>query len=502
MIPILIFILATILQIIFLNPIKLSDQMEYYEAGITFPNYERIPDIGNLRIGLVVPVALSYRIFGYSELSYYVFPIVCLSLLVLLTYYLGQIAFDTRVGIFAALAVLAMPGYLFESGNLLPDIPATMSIMTAFYLFFWSAKNGSKDESKLSKRNLIHFLMGVFSGWAYLMKEYFIMFAFVLLFFFLLQKKKKAHYLYFLAGLGLMVGLEFLFGLIKYGNPFMRFMAANPRETWGYIERDAARILLFMPRMLVNNGSLVHLLLGIIGFIFLIVRTVKKDFKSGFFLLWIVTVYGFFTFFGLLPIILNWQDKVLIRPNIFRYWSMIFPAIFISGFAALFKLVDWLGGKFAARKWLKPALLALILVGILLTMAAGFRTASQNEELLWFGSDHYLELRDFLANMEEIKGGIWVVKHLRIAYDRILPIYLNDIFGRSIWDGEINYLNIDRNFLKEYEIERGYVIVDRDFTPEYHVMPDYLANPPDAWVKVFESENGKIQLYCVNCAEG
>ena len=85
---------------------------------------------------------------------------------------------------------------------------------------------------------------------------------------------------------------------------------------------------------------------------------------------------------------------------------------------------------------------------------------------------------------------------------RSCPLYLNNFYGKPIWEGEINYLNIDRNFLKEYEIKKGYVIVDTGFLPEYNVMPDYLVNPPEAWEKIFESENGRIQLYCVNCNGG
>jgi hypothetical protein len=64
---ILIAILALAVQLFFLNPPILSDQMEYYVTALRLPRLPSNPNIGSMRIGLELPVAFLYRIFAVPK---------------------------------------------------------------------------------------------------------------------------------------------------------------------------------------------------------------------------------------------------------------------------------------------------------------------------------------------------------------------------------------------------------------------------------------------------
>jgi hypothetical protein len=94
---------------------------------------------------------------------------------------------------------------------------------------------------------------------------------------------------------------------------------------------------------------------------------------------------------------------------------------------------------------------------------------------------------------------IWINRDNFIAYDRILPIYAHDFFGRKIWDGQYKYLNYGNEYIPSENITYGKVIIDRErFDPAFRGLPEYLSNIPDNWRLVFESTNKKIAIYEVH----
>ena len=96
---------------------------------------------------------------------------------------------------------------------------------------------------------------------------------------------------------------------------------------------------------------------------------------------------------------------------------------------------------------------------------------------------------------------IWINRDNFIAYDRILPIYAHDFFGRKIWEGQYKYLNFGNEYISPEEITYGKVIIDRErFDPAFRGLPEYLSKIPDNWKLDFESTNHKIAIYQVQLA--
>ena len=328
-------IFAICIQLYFLNPPVLSDQLEYFITASKFPTLPAQPNIGSIRIGLIIPVSLLIRIFGYSEAAYYVFPLFSVMILAISIYWIGKTHFSIRAGFFSALAVLMIPILLDESGHLLPDVPATAFSTAAFAVLLNQFNHFTKTKSPNQKHFQWQFLLaGLLFGWSYLIKEYIAIVFFLIPALFLMFKIPWRYMWLVAAGMAMMFAFESVMGLIYYQNPLVRFLAANPRETTGIIFRDIGMIIGFLFIHLSKDGGIGFLILITGGLLFGIISSIQGDKRFIFLLSWFFLIYLLFTATGLLPVIFNWDDSVLLRLNKSRYWIPIIPPLIIGGIAS------------------------------------------------------------------------------------------------------------------------------------------------------------------------
>jgi len=496
----LILFFSFLIQILFLTPPILSDPMEYYFTAINFPHLSEFPNHWTMRIGLILPVAVLFRIFGHAEITYYSFPLVSMAILAIGVYFIGSRLFNRRVGFFSALWLITIPNLILESGHLLPDIPATACIVVGFAMLisfkdFQVNKDPQANERKL---NWFFFIVGAVFGWSYLIKEYYVIFILLIPLAFWANKIPYRKLIPVVAGISLMFGIEVLFGLIYYDNPFVRLLAANPRETAGFIERDARKIIKYFYILLERNRGEGTLILTGIAIFDLIIHAIKKNKHHIFLLSWVLLIYCFFTFIGLLPIILSWEDMVLLRLHKFRYWILILPPLMIGGVAAVENCLLLIFHEIKIKSYLlNPFINIFLLVTLSLSCLWGISSIKKDPNLYLNGADYYQELRDYLANNNNPDDVIWINRGSFRAFDRILP-NTHSFWGRKIWDGTFEYLNTNGVYLPVEKITFGNVIVDRYFfNPERYRIPDYLSAPPENWKLVFESENQRIAIYSI-----
>lgn len=490
-------IFTLVVQLIFLNPPILSDQMEYYMTALRFPHMPFRPNIGSMRIGLILPVAVLYRIFGSAEVTYYAFPLMSSILLTISVYLIGKGLISRRVGILAALWLVFIPNLIQDAGHLLPDIPASAFASAAFALLITSSKRARPAERFPS--GIILFAAGLLFGWSYLIKEYLaILFFLIPLLFWVLEIPYRL-LLPVALGMLLMFGLEVAFGLVYYQNPLLRFLAAAPRETEGEVQKEVGRIVSFFGLLLVKSGGEGSLAIMLLGFINALRQSLRKEKAYLFLLLWAALIYILFTLAGLLPVIFNWEGTTLLRLHKFRYWIPILPPLVILGTAWLEGVFRLLSEKIirtdcAQRVWLG----GLISATLLLISWRGVLTIRDDPDFIRSGKDHYHELRAFLKENDKDIDLIWIDRDNKRAFERVLPIYEKGVFGQQLWHGSHKYINTDDLYLRAAEIDQGYIIIDRDFmVPRTYGVPQYLAAPPENWKLVFESENSKLALYQV-----
>lgn len=498
---IILFILTIGVQLFFLNPPILSDQMEYYFTAVRFPRLPSNPNIGSMRIGLELPVAVLYRIFGSSEIAYYALPLMSFALLSISIYLIGRSLFSRRVGFFSAVWVLFIPNLLLESGHLLPDVPATACSAAGFAILLTAFGDRQQKRDFSSRRSICLFLLaGFFFGWSYLIKEYLaILFLLIPLLFWILEIP-ILKMIPVAAAMLFMYGLEILVGIVYYQNPFIRFLAANPRETEGEIQREVSRIIGYFGRLLIKTGGTGILAGMFAGLANITIGSLKKDKRTIFLLSWILLIYGLFTFTGLLPVILNWDNIVLMRLHKFRYWIPILPPLVIAGVLVFDKTFSILAKHLKLLKQYEKVFIPLAITALLVVISMpGITTIWNDSDFIKNGYDHYHELRQYLKENDNPEDIIWIDRDNKRAFERILPMYVRNPFGGLIWHGNFKYINTESLYLRAEEIDIGYVIVDRDFmVPAVHGVPDYLYDPPANWKLVFESKNQKIALFSVN----
>ena len=490
--------ISILIQLYFLNPPILSDQLEYFQYASSFFQKPLPANHRALRLGLVIPTAVLIQVFDYSEFAYYALPVIGMAALIAGTFIFTLRMFSRRTAFFASLFMLVMPGLLLESGHLLPDVPSVGFSMLAIGLVA-SSDYGQKRNN--SWWNFTLFLSGVLLGWSYLIREYMLLVlpvSFLVIWLKQIPHKKAVS---LVIGLLAVLLVEFLYGSIFYGNPFIRFISAEPRPTAGNIERNVTKIfsLLFILLDRYKAESYIFLMVTAVLSPTLAVEEGKKSVFV--LLIWLVSGYALLTTAALLPVIFNWTDRTLIRLHLFRYWLLILPPLVIAGLVGIEGLVFRIVNKISSKNKLREKAIVISLsVFWIFTAFQSFQYLTGFYKFIRYGSDQYLEFRDFLRGTSEEWDQIWLTSSGNRAGTADIPMYTKTSFGRDIWAGKIRHLNTpEGDFIDQEKIISGLVVINRYFlNPDRSDIPEYIASPPSNWKLVFLSENKELVAYSVD----
>lgn len=163
-----ILILALFLRLFYFFGVMRGDDLAYsYYAYYTSQGAGEIIALlpGADRIGLYFPVALLYRVFGYSEFVSVTFPLLSSIATVFFVYKITQIIANKRAGLLAALLWSVFPLDVFLSTQLLPDGPSAMATSGTILFFLFAMR-----EKGVTRRLACIAVSAVFGGWAYLIK--------------------------------------------------------------------------------------------------------------------------------------------------------------------------------------------------------------------------------------------------------------------------------------------------------------------------------------------
>lgn len=158
---------ALVLRVFFFVGIGFNDDSYYLEhaekiyKGLEFSPHKYIWDV---RIGVYLPVVVSWKIFGISEFSTSL-PFVLYSLgIVIVTYFLGKVLFNDRVGLTASFLISFFPLDVIYATQVGPDVPFQLFSALAVVSFFCYCRLGRRYK-------LYAWLTGAWLGIAYLFKE-------------------------------------------------------------------------------------------------------------------------------------------------------------------------------------------------------------------------------------------------------------------------------------------------------------------------------------------
>ena len=133
----LIVVAAAGLRLLFFSGIIFYDDYHYVTRAQILSQGQLVPptDIFGTRLGVVVPAAVAYRLFGVSKLTTAAYPFVCSLLGVIAVYVFGRRLFGTRTGLLAAALLAVFPMDVLYASTLFATVPVTLLVGVSLGLF-------------------------------------------------------------------------------------------------------------------------------------------------------------------------------------------------------------------------------------------------------------------------------------------------------------------------------------------------------------------------------
>jgi hypothetical protein len=493
-----------VLQSAFVRLPTLSDQLHYFVDAATLPHISEPPH-QTLRIGLTIPVWAMIKVFNYSEAAYYAVPYLSAVGLITATYWLGRLLDTRATAVIAGILVFANPIVLDDSSQLLPDIPAAALFTGGITLLIWQWQRTGNLRRLDRADRLVLIAVGVLLGWSYLIREFIVLWFPVALLVAWVLQLPRSWWRLVAVGTAAMFTFELLWGLVFFGSPFARIIAAlnqPPSQPWRVVERDELisagqipdthlEMLTAMPTHLVASdvGWIMAALAGVLLAGALLLRSPRLRLLA----LWVVV--PMVAMLAVIQIAWLFDDRIL-RAEKLRYWVPIIPPLVVGGVATAMTL--------GRRALGERGRLAGIVVAGAVALSSVAMTGAELDRKPGFtrtGRAEFLEFREWAASSGQTCGVIWTDDDHWRASSRWVPMYLRSYWGRPIWDGDLKYLNEGDQWVDVEDLETGALIRARTSLERRNLeeqdVPSYLQNPPTSWQTLARTERDRVRVVAV-----
>jgi hypothetical protein len=472
------------------------DSAKYFDTAVDFPN---VPvDLWTLRIGLIAPVRVAVLAFGPSEAALYTVPIAAGLLLSAAVYGTMLLLFrDRALAAVAALVTVLSPVYLFYSSHIYPDTLAAATFTGGlFFLVLAAVRTDGGDRGWLPPVAVV--CAGLLFGWTYLIREFspFLLPAVAAA---LVLLRYSVRRILLLAGVALATaGLELVYGLVRYGDPFIHARRLFGRSESGF-GRGEARMehiqsqldnaldtMIVFPRLLLSwrSGWLYLLLM----FVFFVALVLLRDRRLWMFGAWFLSFWAIMVIIGLGKLE---SGRWILNVTNVRYWYPVLPALVMGSLGGLWLLV---------RKW-HPSLRGVALapaVGLTLGLAtvapglAEFKDCADRKTEANDPAGRWSEVRTWFATpAAEHFDAVWT----DATTQRLLPVYVAATFGKRVWHGEVETFPGARAHIPAADLSRALIFLQRDrFLTEVRRPLRRLEELRWHWSPVFVSSDGLMVL--------
>ncbi len=231
---IIIILFALLIRIVFLVGYNLSDDLGYAEtAGIIISGKEYVSTtttfylVSNMRLLMVYPIALSFKIFGVNDYSLVIYPLLCSIGGIFITYKLGEMLFNKETGILASLLLSFYPMDVIYATWAMPDVPIAFFMASATYFFLKAEKLRENEKYSIkginiNKRGVLLVVTGLIIGVSYLIRVSGLMILLVIITYILyrtwITKRIKLDYCWILTGILIIIFLEACFYYTQLGS--------------------------------------------------------------------------------------------------------------------------------------------------------------------------------------------------------------------------------------------------------------------------------------------
>jgi 4-amino-4-deoxy-L-arabinose transferase-like glycosyltransferase len=329
-----------------------DDDMGYanYARQISEGTYQLEPHHFALRYGVIVPVGVFYRLFGLSEWTTVILPLICSSLAAVFAALLAG-RLSGLVGAWVAgLLMATSPVEVRYASVLLPE-PVLQAVLLAGALLFLFAE----------RRNsiILGLAAGIFFGLAYLTKEPGAFVAVAFFAFALLRRQWRVAFS-LAAGVAPVLAGELAWYWSQSGDLLFRLhamadhnrtpMAVDANELLSYRLLKAYPRMMLIPNIHFGLHSLIPLGLAAVA---LLRRTFSKE-------VWLLLLWAILPFlylnFGTTSFSHYW-----VLPVAPRYIALVYPPLFVL---TAIVLSGWACNGATQRRWVSMTVVVMSIVGI------------------------------------------------------------------------------------------------------------------------------------------
>ena len=328
----LLLLLAAFLRISLSSGIEGSDDVGYIiEAHRIFSGIYEVPTyIANLRIGTILPIALTFKLFGMNSYTIFMWPLIASLSNIVVIYMITFQLFDRRTALFAALCGIFFPLDIHMGGRAMTETSLAL-MLSLSVLFYLLAFKGETQHKKV----MFYLLSGFFVGLGALNKHPAIMILFFFTVHSILNKSSALNFLYILLGGFVVFVFENIYLYFISGDPLFLYHMFS--EVIG-INRQAKLIhgnqpLMYYPYYMLISlqhvGLYFYLALSGLLYFFLKKKKDKRDVTgTKFLLIWGLSLVGIMTF---IPISIS---PLIFIPKQTNYMMMFcVPFIIFSGYS-------------------------------------------------------------------------------------------------------------------------------------------------------------------------
>ena len=163
---------------------------------------------------VILPITLSFMLFGLNDFSAALFPLLCSLGSIVLIFYIGKNLFNEKAGLIAAFLLSIFPLNVIYATRILPEASLTFFMALSAFMFILGEKR-EMDKGLLSLKNLYFTLSGVFLGIGYLTKASAVIIVSFFILYSLYRRGIRKEYLLIFIGFLMIYSVE---GLYYYDN--------------------------------------------------------------------------------------------------------------------------------------------------------------------------------------------------------------------------------------------------------------------------------------------
>ena len=470
----LILVFGLLLRLLFFIGVTSGDDLGYYQFAyeLTQGKFNPAADYHSVRIGLIYPTALFYKLFGINEFTSNLLPLITSISFILLIFYLGREMFDERTGLIAAFLLSFFPLHVFYSTVLFPDLPSAFFVGLGVFLFF-------KAEHK--KLNINYLACGVCIGIAYLMKELSVLIFIFFVIHILYTKSSKKEHILILLGFLIIFSIETTYYTIMTSNPLYRYEVANLQQAYitktfhyNYLANLPSRLFLHYPYILLTEIGKFFYVPILFSIVYLTLKKNKKILPS---LFWIVPIFIYLNFGS------SSLTEYIPLPVGTRYTDIITaPSLLILGYFLS-------QNEPLIKRYIKPAVILILLISSIYLM-------------------YVYKQKDPLNPLRDAKHYLELMPQKKVYTDQRSAEILKYLFGYKRNSITISYNNYDvfkdeNTVLNLSNLHDVYVIVNNGMINAlldvYTKMefPKDIHNPPNNWIVVetYGAGEDKLVIY-------